>query len=228
MSSFSFKGIDSSSFSSLVVTDIGRRQRAMEQVDSIAVPYRDGNVHVHSGKYNSYFRNMQLSLKNKTQRAAIYKWLTGRGKLTTSDDPGGCFYASVVTGLDVVRVSRKFDTFYLTFECDPFFYLTSGDTVVEDTVSPLTLTNLGTIPAAPYIKITGSGTVELTINSVVTTFHVDTYIECDSLLSLCYKDTVNVGSRMVGEFPMLPVGEVAISWTGTVTKFEIKPRWRQL
>ena len=82
--------------------------------------------------------------------------------------------------------------------------------------------------AKPYIKITGSGTVVLTIGSVSTTFVIDGYIECDSLLDLCYKGAENEGDNMTGEFPSIPVGSTAMSWTGTVSKIEIIPRWREL
>lgn len=228
MSTFSFNGISSTSFPGLIVSSLGRRQRAEEQIDVFEIPYRDGNLHNHSGKYNSYEREMILSIKDKTQRSAIFNWLKGRGKLITSDDSGGYFNASVMPGIDVSKISRKFDELRVSFECDPFFYLDSGTDTISHTTSPIELINLGTVTAAPYIKITGSGAVVLTIGSVATTFTVSTYIECDSLLSLCYKGTVNAGSSMVGEFPMIPTGTVAISWTGTVSKVEIIPRWREL
>lgn len=227
MSTFSFKSNSNTDYG-VIVSSLGRRQHAEEQIDAYEIPYRDGSLHVHSGKYQSYSRSMTFGIKDKTKRSAIGAWLTGRGKLITSDDPGGYFNASVIGGVKADKLSRKFDELGVEFECDPFFYLTSGDTVKTCTSSPTSITNLGTIPAAPYIKITGSGAVVLTIGSVSTTFTVSTYIECDSLLSLCYKGTVNAGSSMVGEFPMIPVGTTNISWTGTVTKIEITPRWREL
>ena len=111
LSTFQFNGVSSSAYSSLVVSDIGRRQRAKEQIDTYVIPYRDGSLHVHSGKYYSYQRQMLLGVKNKTQRAAIAAWLTGSGRLITSDDAGGYFNASVVSALDVTGLSRKFDSF---------------------------------------------------------------------------------------------------------------------
>ena len=37
-----------------------------------------------------------------------------------------------------------------------------------------------------------------------------------------------MNSAMSGEFPILKPGMNAISWTGEVTKVEVKPNWRYL
>lgn len=227
MSTVTFNGHSNTEYG-IIVSDPGRRQKAEEQIDIHEIPYRDGYLHDHSGKYASYRREMVFGLKDISDIKDISSWLNGRAKLETSIDPGGYFMASVVGQIECERMSKRFTLARVTFECDPFFYLTSGDTTVTDTSSPLALTNLGTVAAAPYIKITGSGEVVLTINDVTTIFTVSTYIECDSLLQLCYKDTLNMGTSMVGEYPVLPTGTVNVSWTGTVTKVEIKPRWREL
>ncbi len=227
MSTLSFNGTASTAYTSLIVTDLGRRQRGQEQIDTYAIPERSGALHVLSGVYNSYTREMTLSIKNKTERAAIASWLKGSGKLITSDDANGYFNA-VVTGFDVSRVSRKFDEYRVAFEVEPYFYLDSGVAVVTYTTKPQTLVNPGTASANPYIKITGSGAVTLTVNSTVINLTIDTYIEIDTELLLCYKGTENAGASMVGEFPKLAVGANSITWTGTVTKVEITPRWREL
>ena len=168
----------------------------------------------------SYRREMVFGLKDISDIKDISSWLNGRAKLETSIDPGGYFMASVVGQIECERMSKRFTLARVTFECDPFFYLTSGDTTVTDTSSPLALTNLGTVAAAPYIKITGSGEVVLTINDVTTIFTVSTYIDVTAFYKLCYKDTVNAGASMVGEYPVLPTGTVNVSWTGTVTKVD--------
>lgn len=37
-----------------------------------------------------------------------------------------------------------------------------------------------------------------------------------------------MNSAMSGDFPVLLPGTNAISWTGSVTKIEIRPNWRYL
>ena len=43
-----------------------------------------------------------------------------------------------------------------------------------------------------------------------------------------YSGTTGLNSAMSGEFPSLKSGQNAISWTGDVTKVEVKPNWRYL
>ena len=207
----------------------GRRQRAEEQIEEYSIPYSDYEPTEHTGKYKPYLRKMKFAWKYKERTAGIYSWLKGYAKLRTSKDPGGYFKANVVSGYDVDQFSRRYDDFQVQFKINPpFFYLDSGDTSIILTV-PGTITNPGTHIANPYIKITGSGNINLTINSTVYSFTgVDTYLEIDSELQYVYRDTLNQGDKMVGKFPILELGENTISWTGTVTKIEIIPRWREL
>ena len=211
----------------IIVNDLGRRKKAQERLDTYDIPYRDGKLHILSGTYESYERKMTLSAKDKTRRAEINAWLTGSGKLITSDDPGGYFNATVTSPLDFSRVSKRFDQIEITFDVDPFFYLDSGDTAQEYTSNPQTIVNPGTVPAAPYIKITGSGSVVLTIGETAVSLSIEDYLEIDSARQLCYRDTLNKGSSMTGKFPLIPVGSTGILWTGTVSKVEIIPRWRE-
>jgi len=223
-----FNNIDNESLD-LHCISCGRRQRAQEQIDTYAVPERDDEPTLHTGKYLPYIRTMQFAWKDKSKTADIYKWLRGYAKLRTSKDPGGYFKANVMSGYDVDKYSKNYDNFQVQFKINPgFFYLDSGDTPIPLTI-PGAITNLGTHISEPYIKITGSGNINLTINSRVYSFTgVDTYLEIDSELKYVYRDTLNQGDKMVGEFPILDLGVNNISWTGTVTKIEIIPRWREL
>lgn len=227
MLSVQFKDHRSDEFN-LKVTDIGRRQRAEEQVDEYEIPYRNGNLIIHSNKYNSYKRDMEFVLKNKEKTSLINAWLTGRGQLRTSIDDGGFFYASVIGQIGIEKLSKLFNSFPVTFKVDPFFYLDAGQNEIILTTTS-TIFNPGTVYSDPYIKIIGSGNVTLTINSNNYNFTgIDGYIEIDSELKICYKDTLNQGEKMSGDFPLLDVGNNYIAWAGTVTGIEIIPRWREL
>lgn len=207
----------------------GRRQRAEERIEEYSIPNSDYEPTEHTGKYKPYLRPMKFAWKDKARTAEINTWLKGYAKLRTSKDPSGYFKANVVSGYDVNKFSKRYDDFQVQFKINPpFFYMDSGDEAITLT-APGTIVNMGTHIAEPYIKITGSGNIDLTINSTVYSFTgVDTYIEIDSESKYIYRDTLNQGDKMVGKFPILELGENAISWTGTVTKIEITPRWREL
>jgi phage-related protein len=124
--------------------------------------------------------------------------------------------------------AREVDQFQVGFKVNPFFFLDSGSEYITLS-APATIYNPGTIYAEPYIKITGSGDIDLTINDTVYAFTgVDGYIEINSELKTVYKDTINQGNKMIGEFPVLSIGDNMISWSGAVTSVEIMPKWREL
>ena len=58
---------------------------------------------------------------------------------------------------------------------------------------------------------------------------VDEYIEIDSELMNCFKDTVLKNNAVTGEgFPVLKPGENTIACAGNVRRVEVIPRWRCL
>jgi phage-related protein len=212
----------------ITVTNLGRRKRAEEQIDNYEIPYRNDELVIHSNKYKPYIRNIEFALPNKSVRSLVNQWLTGRGKLRTSDDVDGFFEASVFTAIEPEKMMNNVDGFTVGFKVNPFFYLDCGEKEVEVN-SSMKIHNPGTIYAQPYIKITGSGNIDLMINTKIYSFlGVDGYIEIDSELMVVYKDTINQGEKMIGEFPLLTLGENAITWTGAVTNVKIIPRWREL
>ena len=228
MSDVTFKNITNDGIGA-IVTDIGSRQRAMERVNRYDIPYRNGGLLDYTGRFDSYTRDMEFYTVSDAQRKALNAWLVGYDKLRTAKDLGGYFKAGVMSKLDYQAHVKGAERARVTFEITPpFFYLDSGDTPLILT-APATLTNLGTMYSEPYIKITGTGDVDLTIGSTTYSFTaIDGYIEVDSELMYVYKDTVNAGDKMVGDFPVFNIGDNAISWTGTVTEVRIIPRWREL
>lgn len=79
------------------------------------------------------------------------------------------------------------------------------------------------------MKIYGTGAIDLTINgSMIHLTNVVDYVTVDSVLVDAYKDTAPKNNDMIGDFPVLELGESLFSWSGTVTKVEITPNFRYL
>lgn len=75
-----------------------------------------------------------------------------------------------------------------------------------------------TAKMCPYIKLTGSGNVQLTINNKICTVNIDDgYIELDSELQNAYKNTTSKNSKMNGEFSILDPGTNTIQIIGNAT-----------
>lgn len=209
----------------VVTKDIGRRKRANEQIDRYTSPYHNGELTVHTNKYDSYSRNMTFTSLDDSELSDIYKWLNGYGKLRTSIDPDGFFYASVIGEVEAVADGPILNDLSIEFSVEPFFYLDSGDSVVE-VENGAVMTNLGSFQASPLITIYGEGDITLSINgkSVLLENVVDS-ISMDSLKLVCYRGNENMGRKMIGEYLFLEEGENEISYQGTVMKVEITPRW---
>jgi phage-related protein len=237
MSSFIFKGIMSSEFDMSVVNIVtvrqGSKHRPEEEIDIIEIPYRNGELIIHSGKYKAYEQEFEFTLRNPALIPQINTWLSGRGKLYLENDGEefnrfGFYMASVVDGWEYEKNHSTFN-FTVKFKVDPFFYYDSGQRKKTYITQPLIVFNNGTIYSEPYIRINGSGNITLTVNSQVCTFmDIVDYIEMDSALMVAYKDTLNQGQKMTGDFPIFEVGKNNISWTGNVTSIEIMTRAREL
>lgn len=240
MHSFIFNGKMSSEFdtdvTNVIIQKSGKRQRPIEQIDIYEIPYRNENLVIHSGKYKSYIQEFEMMVRDAQQIPRINTWLSGRGKLILEKDimkyyRCGFYYASVIEGWEYEKINNSNDiyTFKVKFQVDPFFYYDGGQKKKIYANTPLTIINFGNIYSEPYIKINGSGDISLTVNDQICNFtNIQDYIEIDSSLMVAYKDTLNQGNKMYGDFPVFPVGKVEISWTGNVSSVEIKTRERDL
>lgn len=127
---------------------------------------------------------------------------------------------------NTTTTSRILRHFSVTFTCTGLKYMTSGLKPIE-VANGATINNFGSYEAKPLLKIYGSGNITISIGGKSFTINnVSSYVSVDSEIKECYKDSTNKGKDMVGDWPILPIGLNTISWTGTVSKIEITPRWR--
>lgn len=210
---------------SLVTKDIGRRKKAEEKIERIPIPFRSGDLVVHTGEYESYERQMTFASLDDRELSDIYEWLDGYGKLRTGQDEGGFFYASIIGEIDRTPIGPLLNELTITFLVEPFFYLDSGEQVINLTKSS-TLINQGTRESEPYIKVYGTGDITLEVNSqAVQLTGVENNIVMDTKRLICYRDTLNMGRKMTGDYITFDKGENNIKWTGNVGKVEIVSRW---
>ena len=73
----------------------------------------------------------------------------------------------------------------------------------------------------------GNGTFRITINDVSFQIKdVNGSVVIDSEILEAYTDTISMNNKMVGQFPILGMGENTIEWSGAIQFMEIRPRWR--
>lgn len=208
----------------------------------ISIPGRSGDII----NPNRRFANIKvtytvfLARKNTTALASVLRdikgWLYSEPdryhEITDSYDAEYFRYGVISGSLDIEEQLNKVGSFTVTFNCKPFKYSYEGQQTIAEGNPRLTVTNPTTFDSRPYIKIYGSGTVRLMImpdGQGTTTWvisDVDEYIEIDSELMNCFKDTVLKNDTVKGAgFPVLKPGVCTINCTGDVTRIEIIPRW---
>ena len=152
---------------------------------------------------------------------ALKPWLLNGAKLQLSDDSVYYVINNTVVG-DIENEIAEYGVFDVVFNCKPF--------AIEDIIFPAitvkgaTVYNPGTATADPYIKVTGSGSITLTINGRGFLMTLTDYIEIDSELGYTYRGTAGMDDKVNGKLPTLDPGANVVSWTGTVTKVEIKTK----
>ncbi len=219
----------------LLISDKGSYKGASRDISYTSVPGRNGDLITDNGRYKNVNIPYKLTLLNNTEREfvelthQIKGWLLaeqGYFRLWDSYDKKYFRLGSYSDEVDIEQELRDLGGLSLTFNCKPFKYSFEGQQPVVFTAAG-TLYNSEFFPSLPYIKITGSGTVTLTINNNAFVFKgIEEYIEIDSEIMNAYKGTQPQNNKMTGAaFPTLLPGNNVISWVGNIKKLEIVPRW---
>ena len=207
----------------------------------ISIPGRSGDII----NPNRRFANIKvtytvfLARKNAAALASVLRdikgWLYSEPdryhEITDSYDAEYFRYGVISGNLDIEEQLNKVGSFTVTFNCKPFKYSFAGQKTVAADASELTITNPTAFESKPYIKLYGSGTVTLNISSggrtnSWTISAIDEYIEINSELMNCFKDTILKNDAVKGaEFPVFKPEVCTISCTGDVTRIEVIPRW---
>ncbi|QIW50794.1 phage tail domain-containing protein [Lactococcus raffinolactis] len=204
---------------------------AVKRYESTDVEGRDGSLTRFLGyedlKFSLNFNILfQSDIKQKLRE--IKGVLAQAGTLSFDDSPNFYYKIKQAQISETESVIKASGVFSVEFIAEPYEYQKS--TLTAYTTKPISLTNQTTTESLPIIKVTGTGTVVLTVNGTsITLTGLTSSITLDSELQEAYTGlTTNMNSNMNGNFPVLKIGSNTISWTGTVTKVEIDPKWRWL
>ncbi len=163
------------------------------------------------------------------KKAMIDNWLlnTKSKELFYSADESKTYKVKQIKISETKTTSRIIRRFTATFICNGLKYMTSGLKTKTITTSGMVLNNFGTYESRPMIKIYGNGSITVSINSSNFKIqNVTDYVTIDSEIKECYKDNINFGRNMTGDYLVFFIGKNTISWSGNVSKLEITPRWR--
>lgn len=232
---FTFKGMDSYRDFELIITETPPFVFAERDITFTPISGRSGDLIFSNNRFKNVQKEYKVAaLADKTPLPELTRkiaaWLesdTNYWALNDTYDPDYFQYACYSGKISFADKLLKLGSATLRFECKPFKYSFAGQQTVTLTRSGSTITNPESFEALPYIKISGTGTIKLTVNGKPFTFTgVSGYVEVDSEMMNCYKGDILKNDTMTSDgFPVLKPGNNTISWTGVVTKVEIIPRW---
>ncbi|MEK0222318.1 phage tail protein [Bacillus cereus] len=221
-------GIDNELVSSFGVYMVGRPviPTAEQEIEHIIVPGRHGSL-TKKGAYKDVPLKVKFNLlENENIKPLIRRvkslFINGETLFFTDDE----VYRKIkhVKIGDIVNDIEEHGEFEVEFTLDPFEYVTTVPIVLTKQESIL---NPGTVESNPKLEIYGSGDITVTINDISFRIKGVAYsVTVDSELLESYVGTTSMNSKMVGKFPFLKPGINSISWSESVTKIIVDPRWR--
>ncbi|MEG2135518.1 MAG: hypothetical protein RR150_05485 [Clostridia bacterium] len=231
---FRFKGVLSTDLG-VYVTEYPPAMVPEERAEFKPVPGRSGELTLLEGEcvYEDLILSIGCFVHDLSRLDEIAVWLRGAGDLILGNDEGKCYRARAVNQIELKTIvrARQARTFDAVLRCKPFKYEANPDRY-RLTV-PTTLTNEGTLPAAPKIIIQGTGSVTLTVGN--RTVALDglagaVTIDCEVMSAYHTGDPesrveITLADR---DWPELPTGDTKISWTGDVRTVTVEPGWRWL
>ncbi|MED2384151.1 phage tail family protein [Bacillus thuringiensis] len=221
-------GIDNELASSYGLGLVGRPviPTAKQKVEHIEIPGRHGSLTKKGAYENVSFKVKFNMLERENIKPFIRRakpWLLQGKTLFFTDDDVYRKIKHVEMG-DIITEIEEHGEFEVDFTLDPFEYT---EDVNLKLTKPGVIYNPGTIESDPKFWIVGNGTFCLTINDVSFQIKdVNGSVVIDSEVLEAYTDTISMNNKMVGQFPILGVGENTIEWSGAIQFMEIRPRWR--
>ena len=221
---------DSRDIKGLLISELPPVTKPNIRVKETVIDGVDGSLIEELG-YESYDKTVAIGLKIGADIDKIIEFFTGSGEVIFSNEPDKYYIARIVKSIDFSRLLR-FNVAKVTFRVQPFKYKKAevAREATSDTHS-VVVRNDGNHTAKPIITLTGSGTIELSVNNNV----VFTYTfpaGDDTVVIDCEKQDAYWGNtlknrNMVGEFPIFEKGINAITWNGAVESIRITKysRW---
>ncbi len=217
---FTFKGISSTSFPWLIVSELPPITIPAVRYERIEVDGRDGDILIPLGR-ESYDKNITIGVKWGYDINALAAWLNGEGDLILSNEPDKVYKAQFYEQIDFNKLVR-FRTATLRFHVQPFKHPVSETRVdirPDASTYMLTLNNLGNAEALPYMTITldssisAEGYLTCFQNNLngAEIFKFDFTHHIGTLNFDCQNSDVSTGSGkkntlMYGSFPVLEPG----------------------
>lgn len=229
---FQFNGKSSSEFG-VFISGSGIYDAPERDVEFMSIPGRNGDLIIDNGR----FKNIEITYPAFIPDKFTDKWDAFKAHMLKSptyqrlEDTYdythyrmGIFLGS--TAPEVVAV-RRAASFEVSFNCKPQRWLKAGENTIAYTQGS-TIYNPTSFPAKPLLVVTGYGQVVIGNYRVVIAQHTNNRIWIDCDLQDAWFGTSNLNKVISipdGVFPQIDPGSIPITFSSTITRVEVTPRW---
>jgi phage-related protein len=231
---FTWKGT-SSETKNIIVDRYPTMVKPRMRTEAVTIPGKSGTLTLKESDYAYDPIKLKVECSVETTAAAMVAagWLQGSGTLILGNESDRSYRARVDEEVVFEQMERGQEprSFSVTFDCQPYRYLNPAASDIEITTSPTTANNPDNAASEPLIKVEGSGDVVLTIGTQIIELDGLTdgiILDCEMQDAFNLAKTALMNEAVTGDFPKLDPGANVITFTGTVSKITITPRWRCL
>lgn len=203
--------------------------------ETIQVPGRNGTIYIDNGSWENVKRTYQVSVGSRYRDYTkmvnrISEWLHSTFTYARLEDTYEPEYYRMALFLDEIEFSNIYNQggqAELSFDCKPQRFLKIGEEPIICTETRR-IVNPTSFASSPIIRVYGTGAGEVTLGDYRAQFSiVDTEVILDSETQDVYFQNQNKNDTVTLErgFPKFEPGEQAISFSGSITKVEVIPKW---
>jgi len=232
MNFITLNGIRSDSVKGLLISELPPVVKPQQRTEIEEIDGRDGDIVTKLG-YSAYDRTMLIGLHGDFDIDDVIRFFDSEGEAVFSNEPDKLYKYQILDDIEFERLIR-FRKAKVTFHVQPFKYsaVERIKTINAETEDSFRVLNSGNTVARPRITITGSGTINLSLNNhqmFVINLGDEGYITIDTEEMNAYKGSVLKNRLVTGNYDnfALTLGMNVISWTGDVDAVSIEKysRW---
>lgn len=228
-------GVNSNTITGLLISTLPPIIKPKIRTQTEEIDGRDGDIVTTLG-YSAYDKQFEIGLYGDYDVDQVISYFNSSGTITFSNEPDKYYNYEILEQIDFEKLI-SFKTAKVKLHVQPFKYslLNTEKTFTITNEEEITIRNNGNFEAKPLITITGSGTINLSLNKeelfVIDLGEESTTIALDINNMNAYDPSTDayLNRSVTGDYSNfnLSVGKNIISWTGTITQIQIEnySRW---
>lgn len=236
MNSLILNGISSTTIAGLLIENLPPITKSPIRAVAEEIDGRDGDIITTLG-YGAYDKEFPIGLYGDFDINQIIAYFNSSGTVTFSNEADKYYNYQILEQIDFEKLLR-FRTATVKMHVQPFKYSLADNSktfTISEGITQISIRNTGNIYSKPILTLTGTGTINLYLNSIqvfaISLGDTATTIAIDINDMNAYNPINNnfMNRQVVGNYDnfKLNVGKNIISWTGTITQIKLQnySRW---